>query len=95
SRRKRRLRRNTTKLLRNRQSRRKRRLQRNIIKRHTTQLNRRLNLRHNGQGVKVINRRRTAPVFFQEDIMLQRYRFELLLLLLIVCALFTLRLMFK
>ncbi|PBD34964.1 hypothetical protein CK247_27405 [Klebsiella pneumoniae] len=33
--------------------------------------------------------------FFQEDIMLQRYRFELLLLLLIVCALFTLRLMFK
>lgn len=27
--------------------------------------------------------------------MLQRYRFELLLLLLIVCALFTLRLMFK
>jgi hypothetical protein len=43
----------------------------------------------------VINRRRTAPVFFQEDIMLQRYRFELLLLLLIVCALFTLRLMFK
>ncbi|AWB60311.1 small membrane protein YdgU [Klebsiella quasipneumoniae] len=27
--------------------------------------------------------------------MLQRYRFELLLVLLIVCALFTLRLMFK
>ncbi|WP_458294914.1 small membrane protein YdgU [Klebsiella variicola] len=27
--------------------------------------------------------------------MLQRYRFELLLLLLIICALFTLRLMFK
>ncbi|MHA8774132.1 small membrane protein YdgU [Klebsiella pneumoniae] len=27
--------------------------------------------------------------------MLQRYRFEFLLLLLIVCALFTLRLMFK
>ncbi|MGX8840098.1 small membrane protein YdgU [Klebsiella quasipneumoniae] len=27
--------------------------------------------------------------------MLQRYRFELLLVMLIVCALFTLRLMFK
>ncbi|MHB9215009.1 small membrane protein YdgU [Klebsiella variicola] len=27
--------------------------------------------------------------------MLQRYRFELLLLLLIICALFTLRLIFK
>ena len=59
------------------------------------QLNRRLNRRHNGQGVKVINRRCPAPAPFPEAIMLQRYRFELLLLLLIVCALFTLRLMFK
>ncbi|MDV3382510.1 acid shock protein [Klebsiella pneumoniae] len=49
--------RNITKRPRNRQPSRKRRRRRNTIKRRTMQLNRRLNRRHNGQGVKVINRR--------------------------------------